>query len=246
MSGVREVAKRLGMRVVFGHKSSSERYVAWLRDQGVVVGERVCFYSPWTIRVDTQRPWMIEIGDDVHITADVSILQHDYSWAVLQHRTGEVLGSCGPVRIGSNVFIGQRSLILKGSDIGDSVVVWAGSVVVGKLEPDCVYAGSPARRLMSIDEFQERRRARQFVEARDLVRHYVARYGRPPEQNLLREFFWPFEPAGATLNPVFAAVQSLGGNTARSATAFASHQALYPGYQSFVDACLVEDGESDR
>ena len=242
MAGVTESLRRAGLAAVYGRKSSSERYQSWLRDQGVAIGERVRFYSPWTIRVDVQRPWMIEIGDDVHIAADVSILQHDFSWAVLQHRTGEVLGSCGPVRIGNNVFIGQRALILKGSDIGDDVIVGAGAVVAGRLEPGAVYAGSPARRVMGIDEFQEKRRGRQFQEACDLVRYYVARYGRTPEKKLLREFFWLFEPAGVTLDAVFEAVHSLGGNGDKSSAAFATHKPQFATYQEFLDACLRGEG----
>lgn len=246
MSSLRNGFRAIGMRMVYGHKSSSERYRSWLCEQGVTVGERVRFYSPWTIRVDTQRPWMIEIGDDVHITADVSILQHDYSWAVLQHCTGEVLGSCGPVRIGSNVFIGQRTLVLKGSDIGDNCIVGAGSVVTGRLEPDAVYAGSPARRIMSLDEFQQKRRERQFSEARDLVQHYVARYGRSPSRRLLREFFWLFEPGSAALDPVFEAVHDLGGNAARSSASFSEHRAPYSTYEEFLTACLSSEIGGER
>lgn len=241
MKKLRDGLRTIGLRAVYGHKASSSRYQAWLRDQGVRVGERVRFYSPWTIRVDTQRPWMIEIGDDVHITADVSILQHDYSWAVLQHRTGEVLGSCGPVRIGSNVFIGQRSLILKGSNIGDNVIVGAGSVVTGPLEAGAVYAGSPARPIMGIDEFQQKRRDRQYSEARDLVRRYIAHYGSPPDRQLLREFFWLFEPADTALDPVFEAVHGLGGNSERSAAAFSAHRALFPSFNAFLADCLSSE-----
>ena len=231
--------RRAGLRLVYGHKATSDSYQAWLRAQGVLVGKRTRFYSPWTIRVDTQRPWMIEIGNDVHITADVSILQHDYSWAVFQHRTGEVLGSCGPVRIGNNVFIGQRALVLQGSDIGDDVIVGAGSVVTGRLEGGAIYAGAPARRIMSIDEFQKKRRARQFIEAQDLVRHYFARYGRPPGKWLLREFFWLFESKTKPLDDVFEAVHASGGNAERSAAAFAQNDARFSSYSDFLDACLV-------
>ena len=118
--------KQLAMRLVYGHKASSEQYVSCSEARGCSVGQHVHLYTPWSIRIDTQRPWMIEIGDNVHITADCSILQHDYSWAVIQRLTGEVLGSCGTVHIGNNVFIGQKSLILKGAEIGDNTIVGAG------------------------------------------------------------------------------------------------------------------------
>lgn len=243
MSAIEDRLRRLGLKAMYGHKATSEGYQAWLRGQGVQIGERVRFYSPWTIRVDIQRPWMIAIGDDVHIAADVSILQHDYSWAVLQRRTGEVLGSCGPVTIGNNVFLGQRVIVLKGTQIGDDVVVGSGSVVAGQLKPGAVFAGVPATRIMSIEDFQEKRRKRQFIEARDLVRRYVARNGIRPEKRLLREFFWLFEPDSAQLDDAFRKVHALGGNASRSARAFSTHRPLFQSYEEFIEACLIEERE---
>lgn len=38
---------------------------------------------------------MIKIGNDVQITAGVTILLHGYDWAVLKGVYGEVLGSSG-------------------------------------------------------------------------------------------------------------------------------------------------------
>lgn len=172
--------KSFALSICYGHKANEVSYVKWLRQQGMQIGNNVHIYSPWTVRIDTQRPWMIDIGNNVHITADCSILQHDYSWAVIQHMTGEVLGSCGHVHIGNNVFIGQKSLILKGADIGDNVIIGAGSVVTNQLESDAVYAGVPARKLMGISEFIEKRRKAQLPEAIQLVQRYKARYGSDP------------------------------------------------------------------
>ena len=125
---------------------------------------------------------MIEIGDNVHITADCSILQHDYSWAVIQRLTGEVLGSCGTVRIGNNVFVGQKSLILKGAEIGDNTIIGAGSVVTGRLDGNAVYAGAPAKKISSLEAYIDKRRKLQLNEAVLLVREYEETYGkRPPK-----------------------------------------------------------------
>lgn len=126
---------------LFGHKSSSERYVAWLRKQGVKVGDHTHFYTPWEISVDAQRPWMIEIGSHVHITMGCTILQHGYDWAVLQKKYGEVLGSYGKAKIGNNAFIGQKTIVLKGVQIGDNVIVGAKSLVNRPLAPNGVYVG---------------------------------------------------------------------------------------------------------
>lgn len=234
--------KNLGLSVLYGHKSDENKYISWLRSQGVRVGEHVHLYSPWTIKIDTQRPWMVEIGSNVHITADCSILQHDYSWAVLQHMTGEVLGSCGKVHIGNNVFIGQKTLILKGADIGDNVIIGAGSVVSKKLEGNAVYAGVPARRLMSIEEFMEKRRNAQVREAVSLVQEYEAVYGHAPKKELLREFFWLFEPRKLDgLNRVFADVLDLDDQGEQSSKTFSESNPQFDGYEVFLDYCNQEN-----
>ena len=53
----------------------------------------------------------------------------------------------GTVEIGSDVWIGAGTRILKDSKIQDGCVIAANSVVLGSsvLEPDCIYAGSPVR-----------------------------------------------------------------------------------------------------
>lgn len=52
---------------------------------------------------------------------------------------------CAPIIIGDDVFIGARSIILKGVNIGNRAVIGAGSVVVKDVPADCVVAGNPAQ-----------------------------------------------------------------------------------------------------
>jgi acetyltransferase-like isoleucine patch superfamily enzyme len=51
------------------------------------------------------------------------------------------------VRIGDDVFVGARSLILKGVQIGAGAVVGAGSVVTKDVAPGAIVAGNPAREI---------------------------------------------------------------------------------------------------
>ena len=50
-----------------------------------------------------------------------------------------------PVKIGNNVWIGAQSIILKGVTIGDNSIIAANSVVTQDVEPNCIYAGIPAK-----------------------------------------------------------------------------------------------------
>ena len=70
---------------------------------------------------------------------------------------GGILGASGEVAIGNNVFIGMNTIILRGVHIGDNVVIGAGSVVSKDCAENGVYAGSPAKFIMSINDYYEKR-----------------------------------------------------------------------------------------
>ena len=57
-----------------------------------------------------------------------------------------------PIVIGKNVFIGARSIMLKGVTIGDGAVVGAGSVVTKDVPANTIVAGNPARVIKTIDQ----------------------------------------------------------------------------------------------
>lgn len=65
------------------------------------------------------------------------------------------LYSKGPVRIGHNVWIGDKVTILPGVTIGDGVVIGANSVVVSDLPSYCVAVGNPARIVKKLADIKE-------------------------------------------------------------------------------------------
>lgn len=79
-----------------------------------------------------------EIGENTLISWDCCIIDRDY------HKLGTE-ESVAPIKIGKNVWIGCRSLILKGVTIGDSAVVAAGSVVTKDVPARAMVAGNPAK-----------------------------------------------------------------------------------------------------
>lgn len=56
-----------------------------------------------------------------------------------------------PVKIGNNVWIGAKSMILAGSVIGDHSVIAAGSVVTGNIPAKSLAAGIPAKVIKPLD-----------------------------------------------------------------------------------------------
>lgn len=187
------IIKKIYRKIRYKEKRSSESYIKFLRDKGIFIGENCRFFDPISNIIDIQNPYMITIGNNVKITSKVIILTHDYSWSVLSNLKGEILGGVGKVDIGNNVFVGMGTIILKNTEIGDNVIIGAGSIVSGKIESDSVYAGNPARKIMDIEKFYEKRKARQIREAMEIVKQIEMREKRRPRKEELLEYFWIFE-----------------------------------------------------
>ena len=58
-----------------------------------------------------------------------------------------------------NVFIGSGTRILSNIRIGSNVIVGAGSLVNKDIPDNSVYAGVPARRICSFDEYVEKHKS---------------------------------------------------------------------------------------
>ena len=230
--------KNILLYIKYQHKATSRSYVKYLRKKGIMIGKDTNFYSPWTISVDIQRPWMIEIGDNVHITSGCNILQHGYDWAVIQKLYGDVLGSSGKVKIGNNVFIGVKTTILKGVTIGDNVIIGANSLVNKDLESNGVYAGNPIRFIMSINDYYEKRKVEQLDEAKELVKEYFNKYNKVPEKELLREFYWLFQQREDQLIKEYDNVLKLNGNYEESFNKFINTKPIFKDYEEFVKFSL--------
>ncbi len=215
--------------------STSENYIDYLRKQGVRGGENCRIYDRGNIVIDLTRPWLIEIGDNVEITANAVILTHGYDWCVFHNKYGEILGSAGKVKINNNVFIGIGSTILPSTEIGENVIIGAGSVVKGKLESDSVYAGVPAKRICSLDAYYEKRKALQIQEAKDMVLEYEKVYKKTPPIELLHEHFWLFENNFENLHDDFKEKLALRGNYELSTKKFRQNKPVFNNYEEFLN-----------
>lgn len=77
--------------------------------------------------VITSREKII-IGNDVQFSPNVQIYDHDHEFDI---EGGIKVGKykTGSIEIGNNVWIGANTIILRGTKIGDNVVIAAGSIV---------------------------------------------------------------------------------------------------------------------
>ena len=83
----------------------------------------------------------IEIGDNCGIGAEVMIWTHG-AWLDV---TKGFPSDFGPVKIGKNVWLPARSIVLPNVTIGDNVVVGINSIVNRSLPDGCLAAGLPCK-----------------------------------------------------------------------------------------------------
>ena len=96
----------------------------------------------------------IIVGNSVNIGAGTMIIDTDYhslDWRDRKERRCDTQNrKIKPVHIGDCVFIGARSIICKGVNIGNNSIIAAGSVVVKNIPANELWGGNPARFLRQL------------------------------------------------------------------------------------------------
>lgn len=107
-----------------------------------------CFLNRGTMLAALER---IEIGDHVMLANGCFVGDSDH-----RHDdpglpvTQQGFVPRGPVRIGSNVWIGVNCVVTGGVEIGERAVIGANSVVTADIPPGVIAAGAPARPIREI------------------------------------------------------------------------------------------------
>ncbi len=239
-----QTIKELGKRLLGIRKETAEDVLADLRRQGAWVGEGVKILSPSTTIIDRTAAYLLSIGDYVCITAGVKILTHDYAWSVMKDyasdniEPGAILGAQSAVTIGNHVFIGMNAIITAGVTIADHVIIGAGSIVTKDCESNAVYAGNPARKICTLDEFYEKRKACQWEEARQIALRYRERMGCEPPKEVFKEHFQLFSNRmDAEKCPVFKAQMERMGSYDMTARYMEQNPPMFENYELFLNAC---------
>lgn len=90
----------------------------------------------------------IIIGNNVVISMQCTFITHiDLSKSLLKMYYPATSES---IKINDNCYIGAKSLILKGIEIGECSIIAAGSVVIKNVEPRTLVAGVPAKEIKKI------------------------------------------------------------------------------------------------
>jgi len=107
-----------------------------LKGNKYFIGKNVVF--------DTVYPENITIGNNVHITSNVTLLTH-----ILDTEKLGVYWKEGHISIGDNCFIGTGTIICQSVHIGNDVIIGAGSVVTKDIPDGQIWAGNPAKFIKS-------------------------------------------------------------------------------------------------
>lgn len=153
-------------------------------------------------RVIPLYPELISIGNNVRLAAKVTLIPHDMIHAMLNNRViddnqkhieddttlcntreSTFREYMGCIRIDDNVFVGACSTILADVHIGSNVIIGAGTLVNKDLEGGYVYAGVPAKKICSMEE---------FIKKREMSVNYPTEWSRCGDSvpNELKEYLW--------------------------------------------------------
>jgi len=227
------ILKRIKRRIL-GY--TSKEVINELVNGGARIGKGVVFFDINATVIDKTRPWLLSIGDYTKITRGCVILTHDYSLSVLRRKYGVWIGEGAETSIGKNCFIGMNSIILMGTQIGDNVIVGAGSVVHGIIPSNVVVAGNPARIIYTLDEYYKKRTARTVNEAKECAKIYYKRFGEFPSPECMSRFkFILFERDRRFLEDNNISFSCNGDESEEVERMFYSTEPLWKNYNEFLD-----------
>lgn len=223
--------KRILKKLLLGYKESSEEYIKFLRKKGAKIGGNCYIFCPKDTNIDTSNAYLLEIGNDVKITGPTTILMHDYSTCVINRLDKRVYGKQRKVKIGNNIFLGWGCTILCGTEIGDNTIIGAGAVISGKLEGNAVYAGNPAKKNCTIEEYRKKILEKQLLDAKDIYYEYKNRYGKISPIEKFHEYFYLFTKNDKNLIELFEA------KVREEKIEFKNEKPLFENYEEFCKYC---------
>lgn len=130
-------------------------------------GSRICIGNNGVLRIGTNFSNTakmtlicfdkINIGNDVLVSWDTHVMDTDFH-NTINLETGKISMINKPIIIGDRVWLGMRSVVLKGSNIPNGSIVAANSLVNKSYDiENCLLAGNPAEiRKMNVNLYREK------------------------------------------------------------------------------------------
>lgn len=142
------------MNTIYNMIFAKLNHVGYAKKIGVNLGENVKIYgNPYSMF--STEPWCITLGSNVHITREVLFVTHDGGTLLFRDKVPD-LEITKPIKVGNNVYIGVRTIIMPGVTIGNNVIIAAGSIVTKDVPDNVVYGGVPAKIIKPISDYFEK------------------------------------------------------------------------------------------
>jgi len=132
-------------------------------NSNVYIGSNVGIFERTIINPSDE----IHIGDNVGIGGEVMIWTHG-AWLDI---TQGFPADFGPVKIGNNVWLPARSIVLPNVEIGDNTVIGIGSIVNKNIPAGSLAAGSPCR-VIKYNEYPKQLSTQELKELIDPILKY--------------------------------------------------------------------------
>lgn len=97
--------------------------VDYARSIGVRIGKGSRIYGSALSMFGTE-PWLITLGENVHIVAECKFITHDGGTLVLRKEVPD-LEISKPITVGNDVYLGARVIVLPGVNIGNRCIIGA-------------------------------------------------------------------------------------------------------------------------
>ena len=130
--------------------NDDEVYSNFFRKKGMKIGKKCHIYS----NIITNEAFLVEIGDNVTISNEVSFITHDNSICKPMPEFSDLFGR---IKIGDNCFIGSHAMILQGVSIANNTIIAAGSIVTKSFyDEKKIIGGNPAKVIGTWDKYIEK------------------------------------------------------------------------------------------
>lgn len=130
-------------RVQFGKGVNISPNVSFANPEQIQIGDRVSLGARCLLWAGPGCGRIV-VGNDTLFGPEVMVTAASYRFNGGQPVTRQAMEEADVV-IGSDVWLGARSIILPGSRIGDGAIIGAGSVVRGNIPPMAIVVGVPAK-----------------------------------------------------------------------------------------------------
>lgn len=139
--GAHKIEIGAGTRIFRGAWLAAEPSTWSSPEPGLSIG-RGCTIRDDVVLSASER---VVIEDNVGISGRVLVIDSDHTWSEGSAFVSDNLSVTSPVRIGEGTWIGEQSIVLRGTDIGRFCLIAANSVVRGTFPDYSIIAGTPAK-----------------------------------------------------------------------------------------------------